>query len=96
MKKPLTILIAFHIALVLAAIGSSAHAVDLIAGNTEVIGSVSLWNEGDYLFVKYEITNSNWCMMKTYLHLAMSPEQIPDGLKDFCPPPVLSSSKNIL
>lgn len=78
MKKTLTILIAFLIALVLAPIGSSAHAADLIVGqNTEVIGNVSLWCDGAYLYVKYEITNSNWCMTKTHLHLAMSPEQIP-------------------
>ena len=78
MKMIQRILVAFFLILVLASIESPVHAIDLIAAKSgEVVGSLSLWNQGPYLYVKYEITNSHWCMTKTYLHLGMSPDQIP-------------------
>ena len=49
---------------------------DLIAGQHEDVGDVSVWEDGHYLYVKYETTGS-WCLTKTHLHVATSLNGIP-------------------
>jgi hypothetical protein len=50
--------------------------VDLIAGQNTVIGSVSVWNDGDTLYVQFE-TNGDWVMLETHLAVATSLDGIP-------------------
>lgn len=57
---------------------------DLIAGQHYDVGDVSVWNDGDYLYVKYETTGS-WSLMLTHLHVATSLSGIPQ--KNGNPPP---------
>lgn len=53
--------------------GSEATAID--------VGDVSVWNDADYLYVKYEITDPDWCLTKTHLHVADTLEGIPQTSK---------------
>jgi hypothetical protein len=78
MKKSAGILIISVIALSLTTILVPARASDLIVGrNTDVVGNVLVSKAGDYLRIKFEITDSKWCMTKTHLHVAPSLENIP-------------------
>ena len=48
---------------------------DLIAGGgnpaSEIdVGDVLVWNDGDTLYVKYFITDPDWCLTETHLHVA--------------------------
>lgn len=54
---------------------------DLIAGGGNPksaidVGDVSIWNDMDYLYVKYQ-TDDPWCITETHLHVALTPESIP-------------------
>jgi hypothetical protein len=77
-------------------VGAFAHTedapfvTDLIAGggNFEsaiLVGQVNVWNDDNYIYVKYLITNPDWCMTSTHLHIATSLEGIPQ--KKGNPPP---------
>ncbi|MFX0168913.1 MAG: hypothetical protein ACFE89_06070 [Candidatus Hodarchaeota archaeon] len=55
--------------------------VDLIAGGGNAksaidVGDVSIWNDLNYLYVKYEVVDP-WCITETHLHIATSPDLIP-------------------
>jgi hypothetical protein len=50
---------------------------DLLAGQDMDVGDVLVWNDGDYLYVKYVITDPDWTITETHLHVATSLEAIP-------------------
>ena len=50
--------------------------VTLWAGQDIDAGCVYVWNDADYLYVRYE-TSGEWVMTETHLHVAMSLEAIP-------------------
>ena len=47
--------------------------VPLIAGQTTKVGSVSVWNVGDDLYVKYDTTESGWGMDETAVYVGADP-----------------------
>ena len=49
----------------------------LFAGQDIDVGTVSVWNDGDYLYVEYVVDAEYWCLTETHLHVAISPENIP-------------------
>lgn len=54
---------------------------DLIAGGGggtgTIVGEVSAWNSADYLYVRYEITDPDWVLVRTYVHAADALDDIP-------------------
>jgi len=63
---------------------------DLIAGGGNpksaiTVGDVKVWNDAEYLYVKYVITDTDWCLTETHLHIAAFAEGIPQ--KNGNPPP---------
>lgn len=54
---------------------------DLIAGRQIDVGDVLVWNDDATLFVKYAIELDDWCLLQTHLHVATSPEGIPQTRK---------------
>lgn len=58
---------------------------NLMAGQHIDVGDVIVWNDGDYLYVKYLVTAEGWCLTETHLHVAESMEGIPQ--KKGNPPP---------
>jgi hypothetical protein len=51
--------------------------VDLIAGQQTDVGDVVVWQAGDYLYVKYVLSEGDCALTKTHLAVADSPEDIP-------------------
>jgi len=51
--------------------------VDLIAGQYTDVGDVTVWREGDNLYVKYAITEDSCALTETYLAVANSLDGIP-------------------
>jgi hypothetical protein len=49
---------------------------DLIGGQTMDVGDVHVWNDADYLYVRY-MTDGDWSMGLTHLHVASSVDDIP-------------------
>ncbi|WP_455369934.1 hypothetical protein [[Eubacterium] cellulosolvens] len=56
---------------------SDPYTTDLLAGQTIDVGDVLVWNDVDYLYVKYLITELGWCLLETQLQVATSLEGIP-------------------
>jgi hypothetical protein len=87
MNKMMRISIALVFLLALIPVAASSHsedtplAVDLLAGQTEDIGDVLVWNDVDYLYVKY-VTTDDWCLTETHLAVAGDLEEIPTTKKD--------------
>ncbi len=54
-----------------------AICTDLIAGQHIDVGEVEIWNDADYLYVKYIVDDENWCLTETHLHVATDPDLIP-------------------
>lgn len=89
MKKTLALLtlIAFMLALPAAVIAHTEgepFEVDLIAGGGNPAsaidaGDVLVWNDGEYLYVKY--VADHWCLYETHLHVATSEVDIPQTKK---------------
>ena len=92
MKKFVSLLIAALLVMALmvpAAISApaavSAHTegnpqvIDLIAGQNINVGTVSVWNDGTTLYVKYD-TIDGWEMTETHLAVATDPTLIPQTL----------------
>ncbi|UCE96790.1 MAG: hypothetical protein JSV51_04155 [Candidatus Bathyarchaeota archaeon] len=53
---------------------------DLIAGQTMDVGDVTVWNDGSFLYVRYE-TTGDWVMGLTHLHVATDLADIPTSKK---------------
>lgn len=88
MKKLIQILTIVSLMLALVPVAAFAHTAgdpfttDLIAGGgneaSEMdVGDVLVWNDGDYLYVKYEVTDEDWCITETHLEVAVSLGDIP-------------------
>ena len=52
--------------------------VDLIAGKSIDVGDVKVWNDGDFLYVKYR-TDDPFCLTETHLQVASSLDEIPQA-----------------
>jgi hypothetical protein len=76
MRKILLIMLALVllVALVVPTMLVSAHTegepyvTDLLADQTEDVGDVKVWNDGDNLYVTYEITELDWVITETHLY----------------------------
>ncbi len=51
--------------------------VDLLAGQDILVGTVTVWNDETNLYVKYTITDPDWCLTETHMHVATTLEGIP-------------------
>jgi len=78
MKKVLFPILALVLAVALAipmAAPAAAHmegcpfTTDLLAGQTEDVGDVQVWNDGDNLHVTYVITEPDWEITETHLYV---------------------------
>ena len=96
MKKLVQILIVVSLMLAFVPVAASAHTADdpfvtdLTAGGGNIksamdVGDVQVWNDGDYLYVKYVVTDAEWCLTETHLEVATSLEEIPQ--RNGNPPP---------
>jgi hypothetical protein len=96
MKKLIALLLVVMLAVAMISTVVMAHteddlyATDLIAdgGSEETaidVGDVLVWNDADYLYVKYLITDEDWCLIETHLQVATSLDGIPQ--KNGNPPP---------
>ena len=61
---------------------SDPFVTDLIIGggakaSAKDIGDVEIWNDRDFLYVKYVISYPDWCIMQTHLEVATSLSAIP-------------------
>lgn len=88
MKKWIRILILASLLLLLVPAIALAHTegdpfvTDLTAGGGNIksakdVGDVLVWNDGDYLYVKYVVTDGDWCLTETHLEVATALEDIP-------------------
>lgn len=51
--------------------------VPLIAGQNMEVGVIEVWNDLSNLHVKYVITDPDWCLTETQLHVSTDPDLIP-------------------
>lgn len=85
MRKLINISIVVVLLLSLVPIAASAHSsddplvVDLLAGQTTPIGEVQVWNDADFLYVKF--VSSGDCLLETHVDVAASPTGIPQTKK---------------
>ncbi|MGC9307175.1 MAG: hypothetical protein ACP5FL_00175 [Thermoplasmatota archaeon] len=56
------------------------YTIDLIAGQDIDVGDVTVWNDGDTIYVTFT-TEDGWYMTETHLHLAMSSDAFPVNKK---------------
>jgi hypothetical protein len=81
----LLLVVTLAVAMIPAAVMAQASLpfmTDLIAdgGGEETamdVGDVEAWNDGDNLYVKYVIADTDWCLIETHLHVATDPDDIP-------------------
>ena len=75
--------------LAIALMASITMGADMIAGNPKnganVVGTVDVSVDGDNLVVVYTITDLDWIITETHLHVALSPDAIPQSKGN--PPP---------
>ena len=83
MKKKL--IIGIVLMLVLTALPLSVNAdplsVDLLAGQDTDVGDITVWNDGDNLYVEFDTTDSGELMLETHLAVATSLSDIPQTKK---------------
>jgi hypothetical protein len=76
MKKYLVLFICLLILFSIAAVVSADETViDLVAGQHEVIGNVTVEQVGDELIVTYNVTSPGWCVTTTHLYVGSTPAQ---------------------
>ena len=51
--------------------------LDLVAGQNEVVGTVSVSNDNLNIYVTYTITDVEWAITETHVHVATSIDDIP-------------------
>jgi hypothetical protein len=51
--------------------------LDLIAGQNILVGSVTVSNNENNLYVAYNITEEGWCLTETHVHVGTSPTHFP-------------------
>ena len=86
MKKALLPILALALAIGLA-VPVAAHTendpliVDLLAGQTQDVGEVRVWNDGANLHVEYVVDDTDWYLTETHLHVANDVNDIPQTKK---------------
>jgi hypothetical protein len=76
MKKYLVLLLCLWILFSIGAVVSADETViDLVAGQHEVIGNVTVEQVGDELIVTYNVTSAGWCLTTTHLYVGSTPAQ---------------------
>lgn len=60
---------------------STIQTFDLLAGKNINIGSVNVWEDTDNLYVQYLITENDWEITETHLHIAANLGDIPKTAK---------------
>ena len=50
-------------------LGGRPYITDLLAGQDIDVGNVSVWNDGDNLYITYEITDPDWRITETHLYV---------------------------
>jgi hypothetical protein len=96
MRRIYNLLIILSLALLLFPVAAFAHTpddpfvTDLTAGGGNIksamdVGDVHVWNDGEYLYVEYVVTDEEWCLTETHLEVAIALEDIPQ--KNGNPPP---------
>jgi hypothetical protein len=51
--------------------------VDLLAGQDIKVGEVTTWNDSENVYVKYEITEEDWCIIETHVHVGEDLDDFP-------------------
>jgi len=80
MKAKIGIFLAVALMLTLLPVGALAHTADdpfvtdLTAGGGNPksamdVGNVEVWNDGEYLYVKYVVTDGGWCLTETHVQV---------------------------
>jgi hypothetical protein len=96
MKKLIKMLIVASLMLAVMPVTAFSHTADdpfvtdLTAGGGNIksamdVGDVLVWNDGEYLYVEYLVTDQDWCLTETHLEVATALEEIPQ--KNGNPPP---------
>jgi hypothetical protein len=86
MNKISSLLVVLSLGFIMLPMAANAHTeddpfvVDLIAGQTEDIGEVQVWNDDENLYVTFVVTTGE-CMIQTHLHVADSLDGIPQTNK---------------
>ena len=88
MKRKIVLALGIVSTLMMVAIMGFAHdetdpfVTDLIAGQHIDVGDVTVWNDGDYLYVTYVVNEPGWYLTETHLHVACDWEDIPQTKKN--------------
>lgn len=88
MKTLIRILTIVSLMLALVPVTAYAHTAeepfvtDLTAGGGNIksamdVGDVQVWNDGEYLYVQYVVSDGDWCLTETHLEVATALEDIP-------------------
>jgi hypothetical protein len=88
MKKIFYAILITSLVLVLVPVSALAHTAedpyvtDLTAGGGNIksakdVGDVLVWNDGKNLYVKYVVTDEEWCLTETHLEVATALQDIP-------------------
>jgi len=88
MKRGVCVIMALFFLVGVLSVSAFAHTeadpfvTDLIAGQHIDAGDVLVWNDDDNLYVKYLITDPDWCLTEYHLHVANDPNDIPQTKKN--------------
>jgi hypothetical protein len=88
MKKIIFTLILVGLMMMLVSVTAFAHTADapfvtdLTAGGGNIksakdVGDVLVWNDSVYLYVKYVVTDNDWCLTETHLEISLELKDIP-------------------
>ena len=56
---------------------NQTYEVDLLAGQNMNIGKIKVWNNQNYLYLKYEIIDPQWCLKETHFHIDKNLDKFP-------------------
>ena len=56
---------------------ADAFKTDLLAGQTNDVGDITIWNDGGNLYVLYQVTEEGWYLTETHLDVECSVGEIP-------------------
>ncbi|MBE9514360.1 MAG: hypothetical protein IMY83_04940, partial [Chloroflexi bacterium] len=74
----LALILALGLAVPVAAhVAEHPQTVDLVAGQHITVGEVRVWNDGTTLYVEYAITDPDWEITETHVHVAGDAGDIP-------------------
>ena len=59
-----------------------AFTTSLTAGQTIPVGTVSVWNDEECLYVQYDVTEDDWYLLETHLDVECEVGDIPQTPKD--------------